>query len=772
MQKRPKVSILIVYYREKEELIKCLNSINKSKTKYSFEIIVVDNSSENEIKNIINLDFPKVIYINSPGNIGFGRGNNLGAKYAKGEYLFILNPDSSLYKDTLDQLLKFLLARDGKCVVAPMLYHSDGKKYHLLGSRELTPFKALITLTFINKLFPNNRVSRNFWYETIRTKPYQVEIIPGLFMIKKNLYKKLGGFDEKFFLYFEDTDFSKRIFNLRIPSYILPKAKVVHIGGSGTKRIEKIQEIFSKSRFYFFKKHYGFIWATIIHFTASFSKWTIMLSIILLLGTFLRFYRIQENFIFLGENGLDYLRIKDFIEKGEFPLFGPQTSHEWFSIAPLFYWLFMIVMPLGAFEPITGAYFFAGVGVLAILICYLTLSKVLDRKTALISSYLVAISPLWMHYTRASRYNVVAAYLFFPFIYFLVKAQEDGGKSLFWLGLTLGFMFSFFPSPIVLLPVAIFIIFLKRKIIKMNYLMSGIGGLLIPNIPYIIGIIGNNIDMIINIIQWVPYRILGFVGVYPKNTASSDILKANLFSLYDFFQESFLASDSIIALVLFLSVLSYLYFKLKSKDKNILFWKTLALVFVVSYLGLFLHGDPPEHYYFIVFPVPIILLGSLLADITNKEIGKYLIVIILVTLTYLNTKYYFSNEWFFIPQEAVVDGKLPVPYQMQEKVVDTIIQDAKGRKLSLNRVGELDKFNNDFAQNYIYLLWLKGNQPVREADISYTIYEDTQKLPDNIEGEIFWINNIAIVKSDHSRSVQAHSWNVEKKNEDFGNSSD
>ena len=69
-------------------------------------------------------------------------------------------------------------------------------------------------------------------------------------------------------------------------------------------------------------------------------------------------------------------------------------------------------------------------------------------------------------------------------------------------------------------------------------------------------------------------------------------------------------------------------------------------------------------------------------------------------------------------------------------------------------------------------MWLKGNQPVREADISYTIYEDTQKLPDNIEGEIFWINNIAIVKSDHSRSVQAHSWNVEKKNEDFGNSSD
>ena len=117
-----------------------------------------------------------------------------------------------------------------------------------------------------------------------------------------------------------------------------------------------------------------------------------------------------------------------------------------------------------------------------------------------------------------------------------------------------------------------------------------------------------------------------------------------------------------------------------------------------------------------------------------------------------------------------MDGKLPVPYQMQEKVVDTIIQDAKGRKLSLNRVGELDKFNNDFAQNYIYLLWLKGNQPVREADISYTIYEDTQKIPDNIEGEIFWINNIAIVKSDHSRSVQAHSWNVEKKNEDFGNS--
>src|SRR3989344_871311 len=368
---------------------------------------------------------------------------------------------------------------------------------------------------------------------------------------------------------------------------------------------------------------------------------------ILAIGTFLRFYRIQENLVFNGEVGLDYLKIKDFVESGKLPLFGPQTSHPWFSIAPLFYWIFMLILPFGKFQPVVGAYFFAGIGVLGILICYKTLSKLLDRKAGLITSYLMAISPSWLSYTRASRYNFVATILFFPFIYFLVKSFEDKGKSLLGLGLTLGLMFNFFPSPFVLIPVALLIIFQKRKMIKRKYFWHGLGAFLLINTPYIIGIIEDRFVMLMKIIQWIPYRILGFFGLYSKNTLTSAILKANFFSLYDFFKESFIVNDYLFSILLF--------------------------------------------------------------------------------ITYKNFNYFFSDKWFYIPQDRVQDGKLPVPYNLQVKIVDFIKNDAKGKMLSLKRVGELDHFNSDFAQNYLYLLELEEIKTVSDSNLVYTIFEDIEK---------------------------------------------
>ena len=112
----------------------------------------------------------------------------------------------------------------------------------------------------------------------------------------------------------------------------------------------------------------------------------------------------------------------------------------------------------------------------------------------------------------------------------------------------------------------------------------------------------------------------------------------------------------------------------------------------------------------------------------------------------MDFRYYFSDKWFYIPQDKVIAGKLPIPFQLQEKVSELIIKDAEGKKFSLKRVGEWDEFKEDFAQNYIYLLWLKGNQPISEASLIYTIYEDTQKLPTDFKGEMYWVSNIAIVK--------------------------
>src|SRR3989442_9466177 len=103
-----KVSIIIVHYNVKKELFNCLSSIEKSTKGIPFEIIVVDNDEQETIEEELKKKFKRVIYIKSPKNLGFGAGNNLGARYAKGEYLFFLNPDTVVLPHAIDNLLSFL----------------------------------------------------------------------------------------------------------------------------------------------------------------------------------------------------------------------------------------------------------------------------------------------------------------------------------------------------------------------------------------------------------------------------------------------------------------------------------------------------------------------------------------------------------------------------------------------------------------------------------------------------------------------------------------
>jgi len=100
-------------------------------------------------------------------------------------------------------------------------------------------------------------------------------------------------------------------------------------------------------------------------------------------------------------------------------------------------------------------------------------------------------------------------------------------------------------------------------------------------------------------------------------------------------------------------------------------------------------------------------------------------LVFLGALTLVNLKYYFSDKWFYQMQDILVVGK-PIPYSLQLAATNDIISDAKGAALSLKRVGEYDYFEENYAQNYRYLLWLKGNEPVIGSGLVYTIIENVQ----------------------------------------------
>lgn len=224
------VSVIIVHYKAPLELINLLATIDKK-----YEIIVVDNDHD---------------------DIGFGAGVNAGVRQATGDFIFVIGPDSLILDNAIDEMAKWLNDRPEIGMVGPVLLDEHKKRYPYIGTKILTPMRAIRNLSFLHKYLSDDYYC---------TSSGEVDIVPGsAFMMRKSLFQEIGGFDEKFFLYFEESDLGKRICEAGYKNYILDSAKVVHFWGKKTTADKPIDQIFIDSRRYYFCKHFGLVWNFII----------------------------------------------------------------------------------------------------------------------------------------------------------------------------------------------------------------------------------------------------------------------------------------------------------------------------------------------------------------------------------------------------------------------------------------------------------------------------------------------------------------------------
>lgn len=271
---KPVVSIVIVNYKVKEKLLLCVESILSSKPITPYEIIIVDNDEEKSNLEKDVSKYPKTIYVKASENKGYGGGNNLGKKFAKGEFIFFLNPDTYFVNDVLDSLYSFIKKGSDIGAVAPLLLDKDKKPFLLQGTKKLGILEGIVGISFINKWLPRNPISKSYWNTGWdKTKVMQIDIIPGTaFMIKKDVFETVGEFDERYFLYFEEYDLCRRLLQAGLHNYIVPRAKIIHYWGESTSQRKDIKKIFQKSRQYYFRKYYGSVWATIIEIFLSLDK--------------------------------------------------------------------------------------------------------------------------------------------------------------------------------------------------------------------------------------------------------------------------------------------------------------------------------------------------------------------------------------------------------------------------------------------------------------------------------------------------------------------
>lgn len=263
------ISIIIVNYNGKEFLRECLDSIRKF-LDISYEVIIVDNASIDGSQEYIKAEFPWVKLVESRENLGFAKGNNLGAEYATGDHILLLNNDTKLFT-SLSKGIHYMKENEGIGIVGCRMVNPDGSIQPSCGFYH-APFR-LITGWMVPTMlkwpsFIQLYEKRPSFYSKTHS---EVDWVSGAFMlIKRVVWEKLKGLDSNFFMYLEDVDFCYRASKAGWKTAYFSDLSVLHYEG-GTESWRSLNAFLytmDSCRIYLLK-HYGRIsWYSVQFFLA------------------------------------------------------------------------------------------------------------------------------------------------------------------------------------------------------------------------------------------------------------------------------------------------------------------------------------------------------------------------------------------------------------------------------------------------------------------------------------------------------------------------
>ncbi|WP_042243612.1 glycosyltransferase family 2 protein [Paenibacillus sp. FSL R5-0912] len=238
----------------------CLRSVYDSETRYSYEIILIDNNSHDDSVEMISKEFPDVLLIANSENVGFAKGNNQGMEASSGRYVLLLNSDTVVRKDTLETMVAFMDSRPDLGASGCKVILPDGSLDKACKRGFPTPSASFYYAFGFSKLFPDR--PRFNGYQLGYLDPddsYPVDCLVGAFMLlRRETIEQVGGLDETFFMYGEDLDWCYRIKAAGWGIYYYPQTSIVHLkGGSARRRPFKIVYEFHRAMILFHKKHYS-----------------------------------------------------------------------------------------------------------------------------------------------------------------------------------------------------------------------------------------------------------------------------------------------------------------------------------------------------------------------------------------------------------------------------------------------------------------------------------------------------------------------------------
>lgn len=247
------ISIVIINYNVKDLILQALKSIYAHTPKsIAFEVIVIDNQSKDGSPEAIAAAFPQVILVKNTYNAGFPAANNQGFRLAKGEYIFMLNPDTEFIEDTLSTLLAFMRSHPVYALVAPKLLNSDR-------SHQLSTWRFPSIRSIIGELFwlPFLTLQKNYYGQDFNV-PFEAQSFSGAALFfHRSVFDSIGMLDESMF-WIEDIDFCYRLEQAGMKKSFVPQTAIIHHSGQSAKKnynISLSNQVYNKIKF--FRKHYS-----------------------------------------------------------------------------------------------------------------------------------------------------------------------------------------------------------------------------------------------------------------------------------------------------------------------------------------------------------------------------------------------------------------------------------------------------------------------------------------------------------------------------------
>jgi GT2 family glycosyltransferase len=258
------LSIIIVAYKSKERISQCIRSVLEATQGLSSEIIIVNNSPGDGLSDTLNGQFPEVKVIENKKNEGFARGINQGARMASGRYLNILNPDTLLHPDSLKIMLNFMEKNPECCLVGSRAVDETEKS--IPSCRSLPHILNIIKyplLLFLQgrRLTNPNRFLLDIWEQnkTIDVTKYNGYLTGACIITPLDFFKKMGMFDERYFLYCEDIDFGFRLKQMGFHGFLVPEASMIHLSGHSASQNPMSQLYFVNAYIHYIQKNFTFL---------------------------------------------------------------------------------------------------------------------------------------------------------------------------------------------------------------------------------------------------------------------------------------------------------------------------------------------------------------------------------------------------------------------------------------------------------------------------------------------------------------------------------